>query len=1643
MMSMAPLIADFAVEGDKELNELKAGTSFSDPGYTIVNIAQWPNGMSSQYEVEVADGHSVDSLSLSMEPMILPRQEELSWQNSQDFNDSRADFENIQYNGTGIKVLPLGISYDFENGTGSHWTLGSGWYVGQDTSLSTPRSTSGTNALYTYNGNYPNYLSSTSWATSPSINCAHCSGSWEMSFQRRLGIESYYYDHAYIQAKDANGNWNSVWSHSSTTVNEVSFSRVSYSISSYISNNPDFQIRFGIGTTDGSVTYTGWNIDDLQITPVSGVSNSAGWWKSPSLGHTTDSDIQVAPGPYGLMSLVGVYPTGSTISWSIFDATLNTVIPGFEARDDLVADIGTIDWVKHPSINFKIELSEGSGGSPWIKSINMMGRWRSELIQYPVDDGWYLENCSWVAVSGSGELRGNGVSKVVPPEFNLARPTSRIFTDITLSGNVEFGFYDIDEVWKALPDKGVTLLPAPMSHLQFEIRSTSGVWSIESFNIDLNGGGMPQDLSIDVGHDGAKEMEISDPSLGWLGHQQRFSNGANSHQMFLSNFVSQNLEVILPKTEVDSFSLELVPITSQVANLEAEVIVDGQTIAQRVLGDLEEPILLVLDENETHELSSLLVNSSSIWIDGILDCARVSLRFTSASGDLLVRGLSISQNLIFEVEFTSDSPLLMSLNDVASDMMGSASTLQIPLAMQMALPGAVRISLLNQENSHSSITTSLILLNGSETLSPSEHWIEVDARHQVFSGNMNGVQFDIISDSGRVSFLQKLDGSVIPLSGNSSLVNLSDEVSVATFQGNEVFTEHRFQIHRDWDDEAWADIRVRPVMDDGIRGLSAVENFGEGPLNGIENDIEIHDWWVENHAGQKVPFSMPYLRTGTWVEVGVEMRFEDSTWQTPRVDEVDVVLHMDGVVAARGTVDEQGIAKLPILVPSSSEPIVFTLNVSAGDSQEIIWRCANEHSFTTDSLAPVLLASSVAFEDHRPTSQAQLLEFTIGDVPVLPHYATMMLWRSWIDDVDSNGIPDDGEHFAVELEVPDNLSATQGIYRAYVNDLSAAQGAVVSGYILSSDPAGNELIGGGGPGWDNQLFMYQIRDNGAPFVHTTSAGHVSGPKAWLHPGELQHMQFPFDEPNGRSDVAGIRVELASTVPTSPMEIVWEGEQRTCTTSDQYLNIHSCGLKSRSGDEGPYATDLVFDIQFSIAWEMQPDRSTYREPTIEIWDRSFQNSFSVLPDLRWRFSSDLMIDSSSLEVSSGGVGAEVAGAWVKPGQVVQVEGLVKWADSGELVLQDIDVLGRFLGSNNRVLSQNGSFTLDVTMSSQTGEHPLVLSLDYLPALADDLTNPNEATIWFVVDATAPRISDVVAPREDAVLSLDDLDSIEIEFRIHEDIQMDGEQMMMQWRLREDESNSLPLAEGEVPAYLAQSRSSGTSIPATALLDLEGIVDLRQFEQQVILEVWIVGKDAAGNIFSEYLNSPQSPMATWNMEMVQPVFELNAEIGTSAVDGAEVGDELVVDVSIANVGRMDGEVRVRVEAVDIDGSTLIIHDSDVAVAFGQSELVRVDWLLKKRGEYTMVVYLDDVESGSSESVSVVEKSDESWFSSTLDNVNPVFLWILGMLLLSLIVVLAIYMRSGGDDSESLLSEEDHYLDGDHFQPEAYHQVQETQY
>ncbi len=229
-----------------------------------ITIGSFPDGASTKIEFEVPDGQAIQGIDVEVEPMRLPSSLASSWTDSSDFSTG-AVYDGMDVNGTSLTILPQGWEYDFE--TASHgWTLGStGWLWGFDTGLGqTGGVSSGVSAIYTYNGNYPNSMSSTTWATSPVMDCSSCSGNWELEFQKRLGVESSSFDHAYVSVKGANGNWVSVYSNSGT-VNDGSMTTQTISITNYVANNPNFQVRFGLGTTDGSVTYTGWNVDDVSV----------------------------------------------------------------------------------------------------------------------------------------------------------------------------------------------------------------------------------------------------------------------------------------------------------------------------------------------------------------------------------------------------------------------------------------------------------------------------------------------------------------------------------------------------------------------------------------------------------------------------------------------------------------------------------------------------------------------------------------------------------------------------------------------------------------------------------------------------------------------------------------------------------------------------------------------------------------------------------------------------------------------------------------------------------------------------------------------------------------------------------------------------------------------------------------------------------------------------------------------------------------------------------------------------------------------------------------------------------------------------------------------------------------------------------
>jgi len=125
----------------------------------------------------------------------------------------------------------------------------------------------GTN-VYGYNigGDYTNGLP----ATYLSTTAIDCSGSYnvELGFRRWLGVESNDdYDEATIEVSNDGSNWTVIWRATDTggAISDSSWQLQTFDISSIADNQSTVYVRWGMGPTDGGLTYPGWNIDDVEI----------------------------------------------------------------------------------------------------------------------------------------------------------------------------------------------------------------------------------------------------------------------------------------------------------------------------------------------------------------------------------------------------------------------------------------------------------------------------------------------------------------------------------------------------------------------------------------------------------------------------------------------------------------------------------------------------------------------------------------------------------------------------------------------------------------------------------------------------------------------------------------------------------------------------------------------------------------------------------------------------------------------------------------------------------------------------------------------------------------------------------------------------------------------------------------------------------------------------------------------------------------------------------------------------------------------------------------------------------------------------------------------------------------------------------
>ncbi|QOJ04466.1 MAG: S8 family serine peptidase [Planctomycetia bacterium] len=151
------------------------------------------------------------------------------------------------------------------NGNGWAWGVPNNSGGSCGTGRANPTSGFTGSNVYGYNliGCYTNNLTPTRWLTTTAIDCSNIT-QVQLRFKRWLGIESATFDKAYIEVSTNGTTWTPVWTHSGGSFTEQAWTSQSYDVPA-ADNQPTVYIRWGMGVTDSSVTYQGWNIDDVEI----------------------------------------------------------------------------------------------------------------------------------------------------------------------------------------------------------------------------------------------------------------------------------------------------------------------------------------------------------------------------------------------------------------------------------------------------------------------------------------------------------------------------------------------------------------------------------------------------------------------------------------------------------------------------------------------------------------------------------------------------------------------------------------------------------------------------------------------------------------------------------------------------------------------------------------------------------------------------------------------------------------------------------------------------------------------------------------------------------------------------------------------------------------------------------------------------------------------------------------------------------------------------------------------------------------------------------------------------------------------------------------------------------------------------------
>ena len=1631
--SYFPLISN---EIHSNFLDLEKKSKDTGQGQDVDIYVDWPNTTSYGLNVDILDGESFTHLGMEMTSGHSINEDIIEWNSLADWSHYDAFYDNVDINGTFLTTPRKEVLWDFNTGL-QGWTVSSPTYVGQYIA-----DTCGYNG--SIGGSLKTQASTTTpeHATSPVLNLAGYSSmplhAWIKQGSFNCGEEADAGEDLKVQYKALSGNWVDVHTFSGSTPGGTA--------QQWSTNLPaaalhaTSQIRmtqiYGSGTC---CDY--WFIDDVRVS-----DTERGNWTSPSFGSHASAVYDVEPGQYGVVSINGLVPY-----WSVLDGVTNEPILGFENINSTRADLGTIDWQEHPSLRIAVS------GQFKIESINIQGKIKDTFLSNPSDtwSGNYAWDAEKTEIVSSNTITSSMIKSHRPIagwdlNFDVTSGAQPATLEISVDGGA---WYEVDL------DDSTQHLPSPAHTVQFRVsvpvNSGSTQFIFEEYDVELHYASLPENLKLNIADDDILDWSLDKKELGPWGWQNRFVDGGMVQSLNLVNNNSKQTAFWLPsETIIESFSFDYWSddVNQNIAGVHWELFC-GNLLVDAVTHNgaiKSERATYRFSEDKLNGLNTALENGDIVnnSAEGI-DFVNCTLDVSGSGGTLMIDGLLVRYTKSIDLQFGLESKFLDELNAFTANMQsGTGNILEIPIPVTTAYSSKLNFEIydINTVSGMSSILVDFV--NDSTTLTASENWLELVTKHTSMTEALDTVQVEILGVNNRVILEWPISGGAPTITTNgeigTELIELhptdSAEIVVVSTTPQELDATFRFRLNPLWDDEPFVKIYSRVSTPEGYDSLPAVKTFGSiGGANGIENDYYISEWNVVNDLGVVIPSNLSYIKASAVVTFSVKLAYEGlADGSAPRSDLLLLTLYQNEIVVAQTQDVDGNLMNMTIALPPTEEQLSFSLDleqiVQGGDDLTTI---NLSRDFQTDSRAPVVMDSNVEKYDHRSASNTQTLSFEIADRPILPASLTLMLWRQWVNDKDNSKSPDPDEFEPFPLIAPENLTTLHGNFTYVFSDLLAEEGDLVAGYLIGADVAGNELEMGGSSIENQQLFTYQVKPDGAPLLTEDGAKWLvdSSSASFRNPMMFYSMSFPINEPNGLSDLDLISLNLDDKLSgeeeiSEALEIHWDGASRECGTESNYIVLDSCDVFAKPGnflDE--FTEDFEFSVTFALAWDLE-NSGQVRTPEIMAIDRAGNEDILAYPTLNWNFNAEITIpyDLIMLEFSSGNQGQcpysptndpLLKCAWVSPGSEIKLSGEVQFFWTKALPTEElhIEVMLSSTGTPTLAKVENGTFSVILTAPLTNGGYVLSWNLFSLPLTNIDSTSKFTASI--VVDGDAPLITEVIKPRIDVELQIDEMYSIEFEATFKE-TQFNTSDLKLNWRVIYDENPSVIVVEGSENLEIVMNSEMGT---------LSGIIQVgaylldTHYSKPSTLQFWITGSDMAENPIDANGNSPSEPLAEIPIHFRHPIIDINPSDIQYGPSGEQNSGELIdIIIVVRNEGDAGGEILFTIYEVLPSGTSKRIASSNESIPLNSQPFqLKYEWVPNVEGLNHIRV---EWEGQSLEGPFIdILPPKAVGLNAVFEETNPMLVLSFVGLIVSVLILLIVALRKGKiDDYEDYWIEEE---------------------